>query len=138
MLRTKRKMRRRKLISMSEVSLTPLIDTALTLLIIFMITTPMMQNSIRVTLPKGQAKEVENASKEMIVSIDKEGAIFLNDLEISEVHLIEEMKDRLGANLDQTVFVEADKHVDYGKVIQIVDKIKVIGGIKYVALATKC
>ena len=48
--------RRRRLQAMNDVSLTPLIDTALTLLIIFMVATPMMRNSIRVTLPSGQAK----------------------------------------------------------------------------------
>lgn len=136
MVRPRRRGKRR-IISAPDISLTPLIDTALTLLIIFMITAPMMQNSIRVALPKGQAKEVEDTFKEIIVSVDKEGNIFLNDSKIDEQNMIEKIKLRVGQNLERTVFVEADKHVDYGRVIQIVDQIKVIGGINYVALATK-
>ena len=49
--------KRKKTASHLDVNLTPLIDMALTLLIIFMVTTPMMQNSIRINLPKGHAKE---------------------------------------------------------------------------------
>ena len=53
------KRRRKKAVAINDIPLTPLIDTALTLLIIFMVTTPMMQNAIKVTLPEGQAKEAE-------------------------------------------------------------------------------
>ncbi|MCK5632116.1 biopolymer transporter ExbD [bacterium] len=47
-------------LSKAELTLTPMIDTALTLLIIFMITAPMMRNAIKVTLPDGSAKEAGN------------------------------------------------------------------------------
>jgi len=124
---------------MPEVSLTPLIDTALTLLIIFMITAPMMQNAIKVTLPKGQAKEVDDHIKKCVVSLDKDGKIYFGDgstpMELDQV--VASIQRRVGSRSDETVFVEADKLVTYEKVIDVVDKIKVVGGVKYVALATK-
>jgi len=139
MLRSKRKMRRRKILSMPEISLTPLIDTALTLLIIFMITAPMMQNSIKVTLPEGKAKEVEEHLKRLVVKIDKAGTFFLNesDTAISQAELIKNIRTWARNNKNETVFVQADKDVFYGVVVNLMDDIKVVGGVKYVALATK-
>jgi len=139
MLRSKRKMRRRKILSMPEVSLTPLIDTALTLLIIFMITAPMMQNSIKVTLPKGQAKEVNDHLKRLVVSIDADGKLYLGDSgkPISKKEMLSTISKKAEANKEETVWVQTDKNAHSGIVITLIDDIKVIGGIKYVALATK-
>ena len=133
----KRGRRKRKILSMKEISLTPLIDTALTLLIIFMITAPMMQNSIKVSLPKGDAKEVENSNKELIVVIDKDEKIYFNKIPMQLDQLIKIIQNSVAQNAQKTVFVEADENVHYGKVIDIVDGLKVIGGVEYVALATK-
>ena len=59
--------------------MTPLIDTALTLLIIFMIATPVLQNAIKVTLPRGNAQEeAHNNQHELVVFIDKNGDFYIN------------------------------------------------------------
>ena len=65
------KRRKKSLAPSLEITLTPLIDTALTLLIIFMVTTPMIQNSIKIDLPKGAAQEAGKEQQEIVVSIDK-------------------------------------------------------------------
>ena len=100
--------KRRRATALLDLSLTPLIDTALTLLIIFMITTPIIQNAIRVSLPKGHQEE-----------------------------LIELLKQRVGEQQDKHVYVKADQDVSYGKVIELVDRIKVVGGVSHVILATQ-
>ena len=120
-----------------DIPLTPLIDTALTLLIIFMITTPMMHNVIKVQLPHGQAQEDKNGQQDVVVYIDKEGVLYANGIKCdTDVHVIDDLKKRVGADINKTVYIKADQAVQYGSVITLVDKIKVIGGIKYVALAT--
>ena len=74
---------------LNDLSLTPLIDTALTLLIIFMISAPMMNNSIKITLPKGKAKEETSSElQEMIVTVNKEGTLYLNDIMNKEQLLV--------------------------------------------------
>ena len=118
-------------------SLTPMIDTALTLLIIFMITAPMMRNAIKVSLPEGSAKEAGENNQELVVYMDAKEQIFFNEQQLSLDNLIATLKEKVGANKEQTVFVRADKSVKYGTVIKVVDQIKVVGGVDYVALATQ-
>jgi len=129
--------RQKKIRELTDISMTPLIDTALTLLIIFMITTPIMQNSIRVTLPKGQAKESNDTQQELVVYVNKDGTLFFNGKAIAADALIKQVKETIGTEQEKTVFVKADQAVSYGTVIELVDQIKIVGGVKYVALATK-
>lgn len=119
-----------------DISLTPLIDTALTLLIIFMVATPMMQNAIRVTLPKGKVQEATATQQEIVVYVDQKGTLFLDGKELVLDQLIQALKNMMTSMTDQTVFVKADQGASYGLVIELIDKIKVVGGVKYVALAT--
>ncbi len=129
--------KRRKGQLLTDIPLTPLIDTSLTLLIIFMITTPMMHNAIKVQIPQGQAKEDKNTQQELVVYVDKEGKFFVNGISFeTDLKVIDDLKQRVGQDNNKTVYVKADQAVNYGSVITLVDKIKVIGGIKYVALAT--
>lgn len=128
---------RRKTSALTDIPLTPLIDTALTLLIIFMVTTPMMQNSIKVELPQGQAREAGDTQQELIVFIDKDEKIYINDIPVSKDAMINTLKKKIGSNTQKTVFVKGDKGAHYGYVLEIVDQIKMVGGVKYVALATK-
>ena len=128
--------RKRATATLPEISLVPLIDTALTLLVIFMITTPMMQNSIKINLPEGQAQEAKDTQQELVVYINAERHMFINGIPISKQNLIKELKKRI-TQPNQTVFVKADQTASYGDIINIVDQIKIVGGIKYVALATQ-
>lgn len=130
--------RRRNRMSTAEISLTPLIDTALTLLIIFMIATPMMHNSIKINLPEGNAKESKATQEELVVYLTENGTMFFNGVPVTNENLVATIKHAMQSQTaEKPVFVKADGLVHYKKVIQIVDQLKLVGGIKYVALATK-
>jgi biopolymer transport protein ExbD len=132
------KRRKRKPIkALPELNLTPLIDTAFTLLVIFMVTSPMMHQGIKVKLPQGQSQEANSKKQDLIVSIDKEGALFFNGTPLSLEQLLEQLKKSSAQSTESVVMVKADQGVQYGTVISVVDNIKVVGGIKYVALATQ-
>ena len=135
--RSFRSRRRRGSSEMLDISLTPLVDTALTLLVIFMITTPMIQNAIRVSLPKGKAKEDAGSKQELVVYVDKDKKLFFNGSELSNDRVIEQLKERIGSDQNKMVFVKADQGVPYGTVLELVDRIKVVGGISHVVLATQ-
>lgn len=129
--------RRRHPRMMSELSMTPMIDTAFALLIIFMVTAPMMNNAIKVALPKGKVQESKGEQEELVVSIDKDGAVYFNKIPLDIQKVVIELAKIAAQQKNKTVFVQADKAVPYGTVIELVDRIKMIEGIEYVALATK-
>ncbi len=126
---------------MPEICLTPLIDTALTLLVIFMVTAPLIQNSIKIDLPDGNAQEAGNQSQqELVVAIDKDEQLFLNNKPTSLEQLVTDLKKQLASSgPKQRVWITVDKNktCSAGKLISVIDTIKVLGGVKDVAIATK-
>lgn len=130
--------KRRSRLTMPEVSLTPLIDTALTLLIIFMVTTPMMHNAIKINLPEGSAKDTGKDSSDLVVYINEQGSLFFNGLPVTKDNLIPTIKRAMGNDAKKVpVFVKGDKKVIYDEVMKVVNQLREVGGIEYVALATK-
>jgi len=124
---------------MGELPLTPLIDTAFTLLIIFMVTAPMMQNSLKIALPKakssgGDAQTIER----LVVSINGAGKFFVGEKEMANLPaLAKYLKDKIAVTIDKTVLVKADKTLIYDKVIQVIDVISGVDGVQSVALAAE-
>lgn len=115
--RTKRK-------RMSDINVVPYIDVMLVLLIIFMVTTPLLSQGVKVDLPKAAAKVLPNENVPIIVSVDQKGNYFLNiattpTAPISAADLSREVATSLQQNKDRKVYVRADQSVDYGKVINV-------------------
>lgn len=139
-MRRSRRRNKRSTYTPPEITLTPLIDTALTLLIIFMVTTPIMNNAIRVDLPHGQAQEGGKEPNRLVVAIDKDENIFFNNLPVTIDQVGNQIKMYL-ANLasqeEQRVWVNIDKTNSCDTLIRVIDSIKVIGGVKDVAVATR-
>ena len=129
--------RTRKKLYLTDVSLTPLIDTALTLLIIFMVTAHMFHNSILIQLPKGSVKEDREIRENIVVTIDKNGNIYLGKDKENKNSIIKKIELMLQNKPSKTVFVQGDQGVSYGKIIELVDLLKGCGGVEYVALSTE-
>jgi len=132
--------RRTRRFAMPELTLTPLIDTALTLLVIFMVTAPMVQNSIKVDLPQGNAKEVHD-QQELVVSMIFDEKInkiayYFNSYPIEVAELGEAVKKALYGRDDLPVYVRADQSISYGKVIEAVNQLKE-SGVRLVAMSTR-
>src|SRR3990167_9472214 len=137
-----RKVRRNKLrktMSIPEVSLTPLIDTALTLLIIFMVTTPMMQSVIKVELPKAKAQASQDMNNEsLMVALDGKGDIYINKKKMTLEGLVEYLQKSVArVPKNNIVFIHGDKSLPYDKIITTFDAISGIKGIEHVALVTQ-
>ena len=130
-----KKRKQAKRFNMPEVSLTPLIDTALTLLVIFMITVPIVQNGIKVDLPQGNSKEI-GSQQELVVTMSKDNKIYFNSYQIERKDLVQSVQKAMVQKEDLPVYIKADETLAYGKVIGIVDELKQ-AGIKFVAMATR-
>ena len=135
--------RKRSLAPALEITLTPLIDTALTLLIIFMVTTPMIHNSIKIDLPKGAAQEAGKEQQDIVVAIDKEEKIYCNNKPVPLENVGQEIKQCLASLSNpaqaKRVWVRVDRQQSCSAniLISVIDQIKVVGGVKDVAIATE-
>ena len=120
---------------MSEINVTPMVDVMLVLLIIFMVTSPMMIAGVNVDLPETKAKQVTVQDEPLTVSIDEDGKIFLQETAIEFDQIVPRLQAIAQENNDIRIFVRGDKHLDYGKVMQVVGAISGSGFTK-VALIT--
>lgn len=129
---------RRKAHQMNDVTLTPLIDTALVLLVIFMVASPMMQRGIKLNLPKGQVEESKNVSEPLTVSIDASGALYLNGETAGSIdELINKLALALNGQKEQPVYIQGDIQSSYGALYQVIDKIKYVAGVENVILSAE-
>lgn len=120
---------------MSEINLTPLMDLTFILLITFIITFPLIEHGIELNLPQHEATEIQ-ASKGQTISVDKTGALFLNDAEITLSQLAESMQAIASSQPDVTIFVRADEGLYYGKVVEVLKSLHV-AKISKMALVTR-
>ena len=100
-------------------------DIMLVLLIIFMITTPLLQEGITVNLPnaKNPLEDKDVTSNDAIViALNRDGRLFLKKQMITEADLYEYLTQRYSSGeINRTVYLRADETLDYGRVVQIVD-----------------
>src|SRR5919109_2146082 len=69
--------------TLSEINVIPLVDVMLVLLVIFMVTAPMMQQGVQVNLPKAETKAITPLEEAVVVSVDREGKVFINTTEVT-------------------------------------------------------
>ena len=103
----------------ADVNVVSLIDVMLLLLVIFMITAPMMQGGIDITLPKTEARPIE--SKEgLSISVNRAGAIYIGDEKYNSLSEFRIVFKALPKNRTQNgVYLRADKNAGYGLVAQV-------------------
>jgi len=113
--------------AMSQINVTPLVDVMLVLLIIFMVTAPMMQQGVQVNLPKADTKALTPQEVTVVVSIERNGKLFINNTEIPVGELRSRLSGMFATRTKKEVFLKADKDVPYGEVIQAMAEIKGAG-----------
>ena len=120
----------------SQINVTPFVDVMLVLLIVFMITAPLLTVGVSVDLPKTKASQLNSKGDPIIISIKKNGALFIQEREIDTLQLLPRLKAISSGNKNLRVYVRGDKDVPYGLVLNTIAKIK-SSGFKKVALVAK-
>ena len=112
----------------AEINMVPLIDISLVLLIIFMVMTPLLvQSQIKINLP-GANSGVENQDqKHVTVTLDQSGAIFINGQPVNGDAVESSLRGLIVNPESDTVVVEADRDVDFGRVVTVMDTAKRLG-----------
>jgi biopolymer transport protein TolR len=120
----------------SQINVTPLVDVMLVLLVIFMVTAPMIQQGVEVSVPRVQASALPGKEEQFVVSITRNQEIYLNDTRLGLDQLTEKLQAIAVARPDREVFVRADEQVPYGAVIKTMAAIKA-AGIENVGMVTE-
>jgi biopolymer transport protein TolR len=113
--------KRRKL--KAEINVVPYIDVMLVLLIIFMVTAPLLNLGVDIQLPQSKAKSVQNDKEPAVVSVDKDGKLYLtlgtSQREVIEpTALVAKASAFVRQNPDVPFLIAGDQRVDYGRIYQ--------------------
>ena len=121
--------------SLAEINITPLVDVVLVLLVIFMITEPVLQSGIEVTVPKTRTVQ-EITQQRMVVIIDRDDNIYLNDKPVN-IHDLPALLRQPGVDpAHQAIYLRSDERVTFGAFATVMDAVKQ-AGITNVAIVTQ-
>lgn len=133
----KRYSQRNSLSTLSEINITPLLDLAFVLLIIFMITTPLLENSVNLVIPSsGAANAPVNPAQVQTVSIDRQEVIRFNNEAVDAETLIARLTELKRSNPDVAVVIRPDRALPVQKLIALMDALQ-RAQITKVGIATK-
>lgn len=102
----------------AEINVTPFVDVMLVLLIIFMITAPMMNNTgVELQLPQVAAKNIDDPEGKLVLSIKKTNEIFLGGTQVMWQDLAAKLKANERVKREAALYIEADTNLAYGVVL---------------------
>ncbi len=115
--------------ALAEINVTPLVDVMLVLLVIFMVTAPILQTGIQVNLPKTREAQTNEAPPQaLIVSVDKEGSVYLSGTSERQAVNINDLpkllNERLAQAKDRRVYLRGDGDTPYRVIAFVLDQAK--------------
>jgi biopolymer transport protein TolR len=117
----------------ADINIVPFVDIILVVLIIFMVTTPfIMKPSININLPKAGSGE-DTTPSELSISITADGKVALNGKMSDEASIAAYAKDLASKKPEVQAIISADKEVTHGRVVSIIDAVK-MGGVEKFAI----
>jgi biopolymer transport protein ExbD len=128
---------RQSLSTLSEINITPLLDLAFVLLIIFMITTPLLENSMSLVIPSSAERNPPiNSAQIQTVSVDRSEVIKLNNQVVDLAGLNARLSEAKRANPDVAVIIRPDRELPVQKLVTLMDALQ-HAGITKVGIATR-
>ncbi|HEV2399259.1 MAG TPA: biopolymer transporter ExbD [Candidatus Sulfotelmatobacter sp.] len=112
--------------ALADINITPLVDVVLVLLIIFMVTAPVLQSGIDVSVPK--TKTVKQITEErLVITINKDQRVFLGNDPININEIGSKLRQKIRDPRGQSIFVRADENVPFGAFATVMDAVKQAG-----------
>ncbi len=116
--------------NMTEINVTPLVDVSMSLLIIFMVTAPMIQQGVKVDLPKAAAKTIESGQEKLVLTLKADKSIYLAEVPVPLTELQDKIRYNPRIQSDGELYLHADRSLDYGFVVDIMARIQEAGVTK--------
>ena len=104
---------------MSEINMTPLVDVMLVLLIIFIITIPVINHSVKIDLPKASNQPNDDKPKKIDLTIDVDGKVFWDGAQIEEGSMKSKFAEAAKSSPQPELHLRADKKTPYERVAQV-------------------
>lgn len=131
-----RRRRTRSYGAVADINIANLVDVVLVLLIIFMISAPLLQSSIKITVPQTRSTTVEEEAEGVVITVDDKGGVYVNDVFANPGNFASRLEQAMNEKNTTSVYVRGDSAVAYGRVIDIIDQMKSMG-IQAIGLVTK-
>jgi len=122
--------------TISQINVTPFVDVMLVLLVIFMVTAPIIQQGVQVNLPQAKAGAIPGKEEQLVVTIARNGKIYLNDNPMTLGELGQKLRAIRQLQQNKEVYLRADQDVRYGVVMKAIAEIKQ-AGIEKLGMVTR-
>jgi len=120
----------------SEINVTPLVDVVLVLLVIFMVVTPLLKQEVPIELPLAENSRETKDLSQLTLTIAADGLLLLNGESILPEALVTQLKSIYESRADKTIFLEADRTLPYGRVVDVMDDCRA-AGVTTIGVITK-
>ncbi len=121
----------------SEINITPLADVMLVLLIIVMLIAPLLQQGVQLTLPEAENTEDKQENDEQTtLAVTADGRFFVDNIESSEVEMLNNVQAALERKLERIVLIKADQDAQYSSVMSVLDRLQ-RAGVETIGLITE-
>ena len=111
----------------SEINITPLVDVVLVLLVIFMVVTPLLKQEVPIELPLTDNSRATQDLTQLTLTIAADGGVLLNSQPMLREALVTQLQAIYAERTDKTIFLEADRNLSYGQVVDVMDDCKAAG-----------
>jgi biopolymer transport protein ExbD len=120
---------------LAEINVTPMVDVMLVLLVIFMVTAPLLAVGVPLDLPKSRATTLTEPKKPIIISLNREGAVFIANDRVAPEQLEERLATLAADDPTRIVYVRGDQSISYARLMEALGMVNRAGFSKVSLLA---